>query len=74
MNLVEWSLIGICLGGSNSADYNSNPDNYYRDPCPDIRPDSKCNAFDEYVWKRDGKYKWELKETYNDYPDVIVST
>ena len=68
-------LIGYCSGGSNSPDYIKNPENYYRDPCPDTRPETRCNAFDEYVWRNDGKFKWELKETYDDpieFPNVIV--
>ena len=32
---------------------------------------SQCNEFDEYVWKKDENYKWEIKETYNQFDDVI---
>ena len=48
-----------------------NPENYYRDPCPDTRPESRCNALDEYVWRKDPNYKWEVVETYKQYDSVI---
>ena len=31
----------------------------------------KCNEFDEYVWKKDENYRWEIKETYDQFEDVI---
>lgn len=53
-----------------SDDYLKNPDNYYRNPCPIERPGPKCNALDEYVWRKDDNYKWELIQTYTDYPGI----
>ena len=32
---------------SYSDGYNNNPENYYRDPCPESRPNDLCNAL---VW------------------------
>merc|ERR1719402_845077 len=53
-----------------SEDYLKNPENYYRNPCPVNRPGYICNALDEYVWKKDENYKWELKETYTQFPGL----
>lgn len=64
------TLIVSVAGRSNSAHFRDNPNDYYRDPCPESRPDTKCNAFDEYVWRRDNNYKWEIVETYTEYDGV----
>ena len=54
-----------------SKDYLENPHDYYRNPCPVDRPGGTfCNALDEYVWKKDNNYQWELRETYTDFPGV----
>merc|ERR1711976_1078895 len=47
-----WTL-GFVQAASNCPEYIANPENYYRDPCPDTRPESRCNALDEYVWRKD---------------------
>merc|ERR1712110_1211578 len=57
-----------------SQDYLDNPDKYYRNPCPVDRPGKFCNALDEYVWKKDENYKYELRETYTDYPGITGYT
>ena len=55
---------------SRSQDFLANPEKYFRDPCPDERPDTRCTALDEYVWKDDGKYSWRLVEEYDDFANV----
>lgn len=55
---------------SRSQDFLANPEKYFRDPCPDERPDTRCTALDEYVWKDDGKYSWRMVEEYDDFANV----
>ena len=67
---MRFFILGLCLKAfaqdSYSEDYNQNPDKYYRDPCPKTRVVGEkniCNALDEYVWRKDENYQWELIET-----------
>ena len=53
-----------------SQDFLDNPRDYYRNPCPKTRPTDLCNAFDEYVWKKDGYFSYELRETYTQFKDI----
>merc|ERR1712227_1100964 len=57
---------------SYSDDYLKNPENYYRNPCPTSRPATfnKCNALDEYVWRKDDNYNWELVDTTDEFPGL----
>ena len=68
---LTFLTLGVVQAASNCPEYIANPENYYRDPCPDTRPESRCNALDEYVWRKDPNYKWEVVETYDQYPNVI---
>ena len=38
------TLIPIAWCASLSLDYVKNPDSYYRDPCPDTRPETKSRS------------------------------
>jgi len=71
MLLAIIATLGTASAASNCPEYVANPENYHRDPCPDTRPESRCNALDEYVWRRDPNYKWHVVETYDQYPNVI---
>ena len=49
--------------------------NNLRDPCPDERPGGTfCNVLDEYVWKIDENYSYELIQTNTDYKRVTGYT
>ena len=74
-------ILGLCLKAfaqdSYSEDYNQNPDKYYRDPCPKTRVVGErniCNALDEYVWRKDDNYKWELIETKEKLDSTTLDT
>ena len=44
-----------------------------RDPCPDERTGGTlCNALDEYVWKIDENYSYELIQTNTDFRRVTA--
>ena len=68
--MLFFILVASAYSASLSADYRDNPGSYYRDPCPDSRPGTKCNEFDEYVWRKDENYKWEIVETYTQFSGV----
>jgi len=57
-----------------SQEYLDNPENFYRNPCPTDRPGGICNAMDEYVWRKDPNYKWELRQTITDYKGITGYT
>ena len=71
--MIFWVLFGISQG-SYSKDYEENPEKYYRDPCPESRPTSLCNALDEYVWKVDENYKYEFYEENTEFEHVTAYT
>ena len=55
-----------------SKEYEENPSSFYRDPCPDSRKglENACTPFDEYVWRKDGVFSYELVGTNNHYRGV----
>ena len=48
--------------GSLSKEYEENPSSFYRDPCPDSRngTENPCTPLDEYVWRDDGAFSYEM--------------
>jgi len=70
-------LINFLLNFSSasfSEEYKLNPENFYRDPCPDSRPTDLCNALDEYVWRKDETWDWYFVENTTEFSGVTGYT
>ncbi|CBY21725.1 unnamed protein product [Oikopleura dioica] len=69
--LTFFGLLAIAAAGSLSPEYEFNPRNFYRDPCPDTRNGTKCSALDNYVWRKDEAFKYEIVERNREYPGLV---
>ncbi|CBY32164.1 unnamed protein product [Oikopleura dioica] len=70
-------LINFLINSSTasfSEEYKLNPENFYRDPCPDSRPTDLCNALDEYVWRKDETWDWYFVENTTEFSGVTGYT
>ena len=67
-------LFWLEVESSYSSGFNKNPELYYRDPCPEDRPTDLCNALDEYVWKKDDNFQYDLVDTNTEHNAVTGYT
>lgn len=65
-------LIPAVVFGSLSKEYEENPSSFFRDPCPDSRAgmENACTPMDEYVWRDDGAFSYELVSQNDNYRGV----